>query len=72
MMLRGVLESSCQWGAVRVCPENVRFVDVSVSGKIVESPGANLALQVTVKDSLFGGGRRHARSSASDVSRKLE
>jgi hypothetical protein len=36
---------------VRVCPENVQFVDVSVSGKIVESTGAKLALQVTVKDS---------------------
>jgi hypothetical protein len=50
-MLRGTLEASGQWGAVRVCPENVQFVDVSVSGKIVESTGAKLALQVTVKDS---------------------
>src|SRR4051812_35801313 len=40
MMLRGTLESAGQWGAVRVCPENVRFVDVSVSGKIIESTGA--------------------------------
>jgi hypothetical protein len=51
MMLRGTLENSGQWGAVRVCPENLQFVDVSVSGKIVESTGAKLALQVTVKDS---------------------
>ena len=51
MMLRGTLENSGQWGAVRVCPENVQFVDVSVSGKIIESTGAKLALQVTVKDS---------------------
>ena len=50
-LLRGTLESSGQWGAVRVCPENVQFVDVSVSGKIIESTGAKLALQVTVKDS---------------------
>jgi len=50
-MLRGTLEASGQWGAVRVCPENVQFVDVSVSGKIVESTGAKLALQITVKDS---------------------
>ena len=50
-MLRGTLENSGQWGAVRVCPENVQFVDVSVSGKIVESTGAKLALTVTVKDS---------------------
>jgi hypothetical protein len=50
-MLRGTLEGSGQWGAVRVCPENVQFVDVSVSGKILESTGAKLALRVTVKDS---------------------
>jgi hypothetical protein len=50
-MLRGTLETSGQWGAVRVVPENVQFVDVQVSGKIVESTGAKLALQVTVKDS---------------------
>jgi len=51
IMLRGTLENSGQWGAVRVCPENVQFVDVSVSGKIIESTGAKLALTVTVKDS---------------------
>src|ERR1700761_7485287 len=50
-MLRGTLEASGQWGAVRVCPQNVQFVDVSVSGKIIESTGAKLALEVTVKDS---------------------
>jgi hypothetical protein len=50
-MLRGTLENSGQWGAVRVCPQNVQFVDVSVSGKILESTGARLALTVTVKDS---------------------
>ena len=51
MMLRGTLENSGEWGAVRGCPQNVQVVDVSVSGKIVESTGAQLALQVTVKDS---------------------
>jgi len=50
-MLRGTLEASGQWGAVRVVPETVQFVDVQVSGKITESTGAKLALQVTVKDS---------------------
>jgi hypothetical protein len=49
--LRGTLETSGQWGAVRVCPDNVQFVDVSISGKIIESTGAKLALEVTVKDS---------------------
>ena len=50
-LLRGTLEASGQWGAVRVVPQNVQFVDVLVSGRITESTGAKLALQVTVKDS---------------------
>lgn len=50
-VLRATLESSGQWGAVRVVPDNVQFVDVQISGRILESTGAKLALQVTVKDS---------------------
>ena len=50
-LLRATLESSGQWGAVRVVPTNVEFVDVSVAGRILESTGAKLALEVTVKDS---------------------
>ena len=50
-MLRGTLESSGQWGAVRVVPSNVEFVDVIVSGKILDSTGAHLALEVSVADS---------------------
>src|SRR6201996_5061263 len=50
-ILRGTLETTGEWGAVRVVPGNVQFVDVQVSGRIVESTGAKLALQVTVKDS---------------------
>jgi hypothetical protein len=50
-VLRSTLETTGQWGAVRVVPGNVQFVDVQVSGRIVESTGAKLALQVTVKDS---------------------
>ena len=49
--LRATLESSGQWGAVRVVPANVEFVDVSVTGKILQSTGAKLALEVTVVDS---------------------
>ncbi|HEY8508754.1 MAG TPA: hypothetical protein VIL32_10375 [Steroidobacteraceae bacterium] len=49
--LRSTLESSGQWGAVRVVPENVEFVDVIVDGKIIESTGAKLELQITAKDS---------------------
>ncbi len=50
-LLRSTLESSGQWGAVRVAPAGAEFVDVRVSGKILESTGARLALEITVKDS---------------------
>ena len=50
-LLRATLESSGQWGAVRVVPTNVEFVDVSVAGRILESTGAKLAVEVTVMDS---------------------
>src|SRR4029077_13264612 len=50
-LLRGTLESSGQWGAVRVLPAGAEFVDVRVPGRILESTGAKLALQVTVTDS---------------------
>jgi hypothetical protein len=49
--LRSTLETSGQWGAVRVVPTNVEFVDVSVDGRILESTGAKLSLEVTVRDS---------------------
>jgi hypothetical protein len=50
-MIRGTLEQSAQWGAVRVVPDNAEFVDVIVVGKIVESNGARLKLDVTATDS---------------------
>ena len=50
-LLRSTLESSSQWGAVRVVPPNVEFVDVLVSGKIIESTGAKLALEMSAQDS---------------------
>ena len=50
-MLRATLESSAEWGSVRVVPATVEFVDVSVSGRILDSTGAHLALEVSVNDS---------------------
>jgi hypothetical protein len=50
VMLRNTLESSAQWGAVRVAPENVQFVDLSVGGRIVESTGKRLVLEITARD----------------------
>jgi hypothetical protein len=49
-MLRNTLESSAQWGAVRVVPESVEFVDVIVSGKIIESSGKRLVLEISAHD----------------------
>jgi hypothetical protein len=50
VMLRNTLEGSAQWGAVRVAPDSVQFVDVSVSGRIVESTGKHLVLEITARD----------------------
>ncbi len=49
-LLRETLESSAQWGAVRVIPNMAEFVDVIVTGKMIESNGGFLSLEVTVTD----------------------
>lgn len=50
--LKITLETSGQWGAVRVVPEGVRFVDILVTGKILESTGGRLELEVRAVDSV--------------------
>lgn len=50
VLLRNTLESSAQWGAVRVAPESVQFVDVRVTGSIIESTGKHLVLEITARD----------------------
>lgn len=50
VVLRNTLEGSAQWGAVRVAPESVRFVDVTVEGRILESTGKRLELEITARD----------------------
>ena len=50
VMLRNTLESSAQWGAVRVAPASVQFVDVVVEGRIIESTGKRLEVAVTARD----------------------
>jgi hypothetical protein len=49
-VLRQTLEGSGQWGAVRVIPPGVQSMDVMVDGKIVESTGFRLEIDVTVAD----------------------
>ena len=49
-LLRNTLETTAQWGAVRVIPANAEFIDVIVSGKIVRSTGKELELLISVRD----------------------
>ncbi|MEY2625688.1 MAG: hypothetical protein RL412_1463 [Pseudomonadota bacterium] len=50
--LKTTLETSGQWGAVRVVPEGVRFVDVLITGKILESTGGRLELEIRATDAV--------------------
>lgn len=45
------LQSSQGWGAVRVIPSERTNIDVTVNGKIVQSDGETLTVDVTVTDS---------------------
>jgi hypothetical protein len=49
--LKGVLESSGQWGAVRVVPPSADNVDVRIEGTILESNGRKMALAIRAFDS---------------------
>jgi hypothetical protein len=50
MQMRNTLEGTGHWGQVRVMPADADALDVHVSGKILESTGAVLRLEVTVSD----------------------
>jgi len=47
---KNLLQSTGNWGAVRVIPRPTHAVDVVVSGKILESDGESLAVEVAVTD----------------------
>ncbi len=49
--LKTMLQSTGNWGAVRVVPKTTNAVDVMVHGTILNSDGARLQLEVTVVDS---------------------
>ncbi|MGH8309591.1 MAG: hypothetical protein ACRETX_07325, partial [Steroidobacteraceae bacterium] len=51
MLLRNTLETSAQWGAVRVIPATAEFVDVTVAGRIIKSTGKELEIEMSVRDS---------------------
>jgi len=49
-LLRATLEETAQWGAVRVIPATADFVDVIVTGKVVDSNGGFMAVDITAVD----------------------
>src|SRR3954469_18442111 len=49
-LLRATLEETAQWGAVRVIPNSADFVDVIVTGKVVDSNGGFMALEISAVD----------------------
>ena len=49
---KNLLQSTGNWGAVRVVPRPTHAVDVIVSGKILRSNGESMALEVTVQDAI--------------------
>lgn len=51
MQLRNTMEGTGHWGQVRVIPADADALDVRVSGKILESNGMLLRLDITVDDS---------------------
>lgn len=51
MQIRNTLESTGHWGQVRVMPADADALDVHVSGRIIESNGQMLRVDVTVSDS---------------------
>jgi hypothetical protein len=48
--LKNTLQQSSHWGAVRVLPAETDSVDLIVAGKILESHGQHLGLQIEVVD----------------------
>lgn len=65
--LKETLDLSRQWAAVRVVPQSGREVDVTVSGKILESDGETLRIEATVEDAT--GQRWFTRTYEEKVSR---
>jgi hypothetical protein len=48
--LKSTIQQSSYWGAVRVLPGKTESIDVLVKGKVLESNGAHLILQIDVTD----------------------
>jgi hypothetical protein len=49
-LLRETLEETAQWGAVRVVPDSADFIDVIVTGKVIDSNGGFLSVDISAFD----------------------
>lgn len=49
-LLRETLEETAQWGAVRVVPDTADFIDVIVTGKVIDSNGGFLSVDISAFD----------------------
>jgi hypothetical protein len=49
-LLRETLEETAQWGAVRVIPNTADFIDVIVTGKVIDSNGGFLSVDISAFD----------------------
>lgn len=47
---KNLLQSTGNWGAVRVVPRPTHAVDVSITGRILHSNGESMAVEITVED----------------------
>src|SRR5882672_2068743 len=63
-LLRETLESTAQWGAVRVIPSTADFVDVIITGDLVDSNGGFLAVDITATDAAGRIWIKHKRYSS--------
>jgi len=50
MQLRDTLEDTGHWGTARVVPASVNSFDITVDGRILESSGTILKLEITARD----------------------
>jgi hypothetical protein len=63
-LLRQTLEETAQWGAVRVIPNSADFVDVIVTGQLVDSNGGFLSIDVSATDAAGRVWIKHKRYSS--------
>jgi hypothetical protein len=66
--LKKTLQGSGHWGAVRVIPSSSAYTDVIIDGRIVESDGEFVTLEVGVRDARGVGWFRKSYSTQTGVS----